>query len=180
VHNSEEFKSTKAVAEKLGIANFTVRKCLKFNKIPTRAESNRLIRYCSRCKTEKHIDNFHKNKATKNGYDYRCKECRKIDSSKRYRKIRDSKIRKKFGINSEIYERMLNSQNGRCAICGNEETSINKKYNRIKILAIDHDHKNNRVRGLLCSRCNISLGGFKEDSAILERAIEYLKKWESI
>jgi hypothetical protein len=51
-----------------------------------------------------------------------------------------------------------------CQICGG--------YQR---LSIDHDHNTGKVRGLLCSPCNIGLGGFKDNPHSLTKAIEYLK-----
>ena len=65
---------------------------------------------------------------------------------------------------------MLESQNGICAICGNLET-IQKSH-----LSVDHDHKTNKVRGLLCRECNRALGGFKDNRILLQSAINYLLK----
>ncbi len=65
-----------------------------------------------------------------------------------------------------LYERLLAAQNGGCAICGKEANG-----NR---LSVDHDHGTGRVRGLLCQQCNTGLGGFRDDPALLERAIAYL------
>ena len=45
---------------------------------------------------------------------------------------------------------MFDAQDGRCAICMNKSVTIR--------LAVDHSHSNNRVRGLLCRRCNRALG----------------------
>ena len=63
---------------------------------------------------------------------------------------------------------MYNNQNGVCAICSNHSQ-------RLK-LSIDHCHKNNTIRGLLCERCNSILGRVKDNISILENAIIYLKK----
>lgn len=52
---------------------------------------------------------------------------------------------------------------GQCNICG-------KTAN----LAVDHDHKTNKFRGLLCSNCNMGLGHFKDDPMLLEFAQIYL------
>jgi len=43
-------------------------------------------------------------------------------------------------------------------------------------LHLDHDHRTGKFRGWLCSRCNISLGGFGDSVEGLEKAIEYLTK----
>ena len=39
---------------------------------------------------------------------------------------------------------------------------------------LDHCHKTMEFRGWLCHKCNRGLGNFKDDSAMLFRAIEYL------
>jgi hypothetical protein len=41
---------------------------------------------------------------------------------------------------------------------------------------VDHDHETNKIRGLLCSRCNTGLGLFFDNISNLENAILYLKK----
>lgn len=41
----------------------------------------------------------------------------------------------------------------------------------------DHDHKTGMGREWICDSCNTGLGRFKDDIAILEVAIEYLKKF---
>lgn len=43
-------------------------------------------------------------------------------------------------------------------------------------LAIDHDHETGQVRGLLCSRCNQSIGRFEDDWRLLRRAYLYLRR----
>ncbi|HVL62404.1 MAG TPA: endonuclease domain-containing protein [Microbacterium sp.] len=70
------------------------------------------------------------------------------------------------------YDRMLKRQQGRCAGCGGRP--------RKKRLAIDHDHKTGKVRGLLCSTCNHDLLGVAERLAdpvgTLRRLADYLAK----
>jgi hypothetical protein len=73
----------------------------------------------------------------------------------------------RYGITQDDYVKMLQAQGNRCAICGNENP--NKRYR----LHVDHDHRTNKVRQLLCSSCNPKLG-VVEDSAFLERAAQYL------
>ena len=65
---------------------------------------------------------------------------------------------------------MFIAQDGRCAICERDVCEIPRG------LYIDHDHKTGKVRGLLCDRCNMSLGGFKDNVIILQNAINYLIK----
>jgi hypothetical protein len=50
-----------------------------------------------------------------------------------------------------------------CVICGSVED-----------LVVDHCHKTNVVRGMLCNHCNRGLGHFKDDPELLEFARMYL------
>lgn len=42
-------------------------------------------------------------------------------------------------------------------------------------LCIDHDHASGKVRGILCGKCNIAIGLFKDDPELMARAAAYLK-----
>lgn len=77
----------------------------------------------------------------------------------------------KYGLTPETYDEHT-AQGGRCAICGNEENV--RRGTRLKRLAIDHDRHTGRLRDLLCNRCNVALGLFKDDPDTLLRAAEYI------
>jgi hypothetical protein len=81
---------------------------------------------------------------------------------------RATRLLAEYGISVEDYERLLTAQGGVCAICS-------KSPGR-KILRVDHCHRSTRVRGLLCDNCNLALGLFKDDPALLRRAAEYLER----
>lgn len=71
---------------------------------------------------------------------------------------------------------MLKNQNDVCAICKKPESIVNSVTNKTpKRLAIDHCHKSGIVRGLLCHRCNVSIGAMNESIELMEAAIDYLK-----
>jgi RNase P subunit RPR2 len=57
---------------------------------------------------------------------------------------------------------------GVCQICGRTMTPRNSH--------IDHNHKNNKFRGVICSHCNLTLGMMKDDINYLEQLISYLKR----
>ena len=78
-------------------------------------------------------------------------------------------LKLRFGINFDQYEYMLQEQNSVCAICGNKDK-------KDKDLAVDHCHTTDKVRGLLCSDCNLGLGQFKDSVDLLLRAKKYLER----
>jgi hypothetical protein len=82
-------------------------------------------------------------------------------------------LESKYGIGKEQYDQMYHAQDGCCAICGTHRSGV--RYS----LAVDHCHVTGSVRGLLCTRCNLALGGLSDDSAVLARAEEYLRKPET-
>lgn len=73
---------------------------------------------------------------------------------------------------------MLKNQNGLCAICGEKETVINPKSSKVQKLCVDHDHKNGKVRGLLCTACNKALGLLNDDPVKVIKAHDYLLKYQ--
>jgi len=83
-------------------------------------------------------------------------------------------LKRYYGIDLAKYQEMLLAQNGVCAICFKPETSV--VNGKIKPLAVDHCHNSEKIRGLLCARCNQAVGLFGEDINVLSNAIEYLRK----
>jgi hypothetical protein len=81
-----------------------------------------------------------------------------------------------FGITLDDYNKLFIDQDGKCAICGTSTAGKPKEGLNSLRFAVDHDHATGKVRGLLCSMCNRSLGGFKDDIIILNNAIKYLHK----
>lgn len=85
-------------------------------------------------------------------------------SKGRFVRTRMSKI-----MTYEDYLVMKEKQKDLCAICS-------KKCKDGRNLSIDHCHKRNVVRGLLCNNCNLGLGKFGDDQELLQKALHYLKK----
>jgi len=90
------------------------------------------------------------------------------------RRIRNSNLKAHFNMRVKDYDKMLEKQNGVCAICGKQETMTRNR--RLKNLAVDHDHETGEVRALLCGHCNAGLGSFYENVEVMEKAIKYLKE----
>lgn len=87
---------------------------------------------------------------------------------------KNTKLRLSFGITLEEYRRMEVAQGGLCAICGQPEPSFDKRTGRRRDLAVDHDHKTGKVRGLLCGHCNRAIGLAGESPVVLAKMILYL------
>jgi hypothetical protein len=124
--------------------------------------------FCSSCKLWKLPEEFFKSSRTKNGLECQCKVCRRKKGNKKT--IFAYGLKRHYGISVEEYENFLVKQNGVCAICGNKQPDSSKKSR----LCVDHDHKTDKIRGLLCSNCNTALGLMKDDINRLAKAIEYL------
>lgn len=115
------------------------------------------LKNCRNCKENKSLDAFHNDRRTPDGrYDV-CRVCRT-----KHRNITD--------IPKDHYQSLLEAQNYSCAICG-----INAEETK-QGLAVDHNHATDEVRGLLCMRCNIGLGYFKDNITSLTNAVNYLLK----
>jgi hypothetical protein len=71
------------------------------------------------------------------------------------------------------YEILVREQNGLCACC--KEAPGLTGPDRWGLI-IDHDHKTDSFRGLLCHNCNVGLGFFKDNPEKLRQAIVYLEK----
>ena len=79
-------------------------------------------------------------------------------------KVRDSHLRRSYGISVFQYNEMARQQQYGCRICGHVVPRLNT----------DHCHETGRVRGLLCWQCNRGLKHFKDDPVLFVRASEYL------
>lgn len=71
-----------------------------------------------------------------------------------------------IGISGAQYDAMFVAQNGLCAICSEPNNKLN----------VDHDHAGGEVRGLLCRRCNLGLGQFRDNPEFLRRAEQYITR----
>lgn len=150
------------------------------------------MKTCSKCGAEKDETEFSKDKYQKDGLRTRCRSCMSEvwkagyaanpeyykqrskdwvrdnpEKSKRIRKHSDLMTLYKLPLVD--YERMLEEQGGKCAVCAVEMTT---PY-------VDHCHSTGKVRALLCPGCNTGLGGFKDSPILLLKAIEYIKKFSS-
>ena len=154
------------------------------------------MKTCIKCKNMKSFKKFHKDKTKYDGFKPYCKKCRvedgkiyyqnnKSNKTTKYNKTEEYKMKKriydneyklqkknlllknKYGINLSEFSIMLIKQNTKCKIC--ENIFENKRD-----ICVDHCHTSNKVRGLLCRKCNCALGLFNDNIMILRKAIEYI------
>lgn len=85
-----------------------------------------------------------------------------------------------YGITLAQYEELLASQDGKCAICEQPETSGDGKTGTIKRLCVDHCHNTGKVRGLLCFRCNGTLGKMEESPQLFSAMWDYMHKHSKV
>lgn len=90
------------------------------------------------------------------------------------RKRTDYQYRSLYGITLEQYEKECAEQNNLCILCGKAPRGRSIKTQR---LYVDHNHKTGKRRGLICNHCNRGLGAFMDEPELLQKAIEYLKRY---
>lgn len=149
---------------------------------------------CTFCLELKSIDSFSKDKYKATGRRSQCKECNKKDHIKRY--INDPEGQKN---RSNIYRNELRKNNPEKLKLSQRKTSLKKNYNitleeyniklkeqdslcfichtasKTKNLAVDHCHKTGKIRKLLCSKCNTTLGLLNEDLDLIDNLKKYLQ-----
>ena len=74
-------------------------------------------------------------------------------------RVKAYRAKRRYGLTFEEFDNLPKQ----CAICGNNTD-----------LVIDHDHKTGNFRGVLCRRCNLGLGHFNDNPALLLKAVDYL------
>lgn len=160
------------------------------------------LRVCKRCKKWATIDNFPK-KGTEKNHRHVCKICaakyQKAAYHKKYRyellsdekkkelsgkhkryqqknkqkianRTRSYRLKRNYSMTQEEYGHMFLRQGNSCGICKT------KKFGGMgKRPQIDHCHTTGKIRGLLCSRCNMGIGQLQDSIEVLNLAIEYLK-----
>lgn len=132
--------------------------------------TNVFERRCSTCKITKPLLDFHKLHSDRLGHSGKCKIC--VFQNNRW-----DRIKREYKLSKDDYTKLLLKQNGVCAICFKPETFTRKNTASYlpRCLAVDHDHRKNKVRGLLCFKCNVGLGVFDDDISKLKSAIRYLE-----
>lgn len=148
------------------------------------------IKLCRKCQESKPLNDFFRSDRSADGYAYQCKECVRKYRRERYAGNSEAILRKnyqyrhnkktidgrrermlqqKYGLSLDQYEALLIAQDYKCKICKHEEG----ERGRAK-LAVDHDHKTGKIRGLLCDPCNRGIGMLLDDPNIILNAYQYI------
>lgn len=134
-----------------------------------------MIKLCPGCKEKKPLEEFHANQRARDKVQTYCKLCQleynrankhgKVSRDKNPEGGKNRRLKSRYGITLVEFNDLLIKQNHRCAICKCDGSNWH----------VDHCHESREVRGILCMTCNIGLGHFKDDTKLLDAAIEYLK-----
>lgn len=132
-----------------------------------------MFKICKKCNKELEISLFSLDNKSKDKKKRYCKAC----SNDYYSSWRNSKLEeirkkdkikhyiRKYNFSLDDAEALVENRKGICEIC-----------QTFSLLVVDHCHKTNKVRGLICSSCNSALGYSKEDCEILINLIKYINK----
>lgn len=124
---------------------------------------------CTKCGEKKSLTDFHRSSSASDGKASWCKPCvNRIKRESRKRTYTPENRRKwalksRYGMTPEQVKAMHAAQNGQCAVCKKD----------IEKFHVDHDHNTGAVRGLLCHRCNVRIGGW-DDAEWLSSALRYM------
>jgi hypothetical protein len=156
---------------------------------------NTYPRQCPRCKKNKGIKSYYKKLK---GVSYYCKKCTKelrrefnatregqiknAEATRKYKKehpnfAREHHLLHNYKINIEQFDAMFATQGNKCLACGSKESGGRWQ--------VDHDHNccpthetcGKCIRGILCSKCNRTLGNAGDDKNLLVSLIMYLENY---
>ena len=157
---------------------------------------------CPRCKRELVATSFQKDAQRKSGLCIWCRECRSeirkksyykdIEKTRAYHRQAQKKrranglansrayhLKVKYNLTLEEYAQIIETQQGKCAICGVLFTANPSGVrNTLKptFPRIDHDHVTGRIRGVLCFHCNAALGHVRDNVDVIANMIRYLTR----
>lgn len=158
------------------------------------------MKQCIRCNGIFPLERYYSDKSKKDGKTPYCQDCRRekarIQNDKNPQLARDRARRARdrdrlaydlarMGLTKKEYFWLVTEQEGRCAICGEEE-ALTLPSGEKRRLSVDHDHKCCEKkrdicgmcnRGLLCNRCNRMLGMINDDIDLLKEAVNYLERY---
>jgi len=121
---------------------------------------------------EQYLKHKDKEKETRRKYLIKNRE-KVLEKQRKYNKENPDKrksaiLKYEYGITLDQYNEMFKEQEGKCAICQRHQNKLTRT------LCVDHDHKTNKVRALLCLTCNTDVSVVENR---LEEMTNYLNKY---
>lgn len=72
---------------------------------------------------------------------------------------------RKYKLSTGQFQELVRLEDGRCAVCS-------KEFSDDSQVRIDHDHTTGDVRGLVCQKCNMSLGLNGDNLAAIQQTLQ--------
>lgn len=123
---------------------------------------------CPRCNKTYPLEGFVINRSKSRGIGGYCLDCHnevvRANVEKNHGSTRNVHLKRRYDLTSEEVRVMIEAQGGMCAICRRKAAEH-----------VDHDHVTGEVRGILCFTCNVGLGNFGDDIALMRAAADYLE-----
>lgn len=143
----------------------------KRNGVSARMFLEEGVKRCPRCGQIKLFSDF-----TKRGKYCvsRCQECMSEIYYENADDIREIRREHRIGVSPGTYELLIALHGEVCAICGADKPGGKGAANNQ--FCIDHDHETGKIRGLLCTSCNVGIGMLRHNTELLNAAIDYLSR----
>lgn len=77
-------------------------------------------------------------------------------------------LKANFDLTQGQWEAMFAAQGRECAVCGTDDPGKSKWHT-------DHCHRTGKLRGILCARCNLTLGRVEDNPSTLDLMAQYLR-----
>ena len=143
-----------------------------------------LIKPCSTCGEPKDLDQYYAHPHTHDGLQTVCKSCHAKTSSAGYRKMSQTEKDRRnarskaarYGMSLDEMLAYVDAHNGLCDVCGKPDET-HRKATWTNKLTFDHDHVSGKLRGMLCSRCNIAIGSVEDNPETLYALAEYIERF---
>jgi hypothetical protein len=116
------------------------------------------FRWCPACEQPVAHEDYARNSRTRHGFGSRCRSCKAAADRAAY-------FLRTYGLREADVVALRARQGNRCSLCGDPDPGH-----------VDHDHSSGRVRGLLCERCNLALGLFRDDAHVMRCAADYVEQ----
>jgi hypothetical protein len=143
--------------------HYAIKRCRANRESGQRNEMG--LKLCNRCELWLSESNFHSDVKRVDKLSLHCKNCE-----------RNRRRAAKYNVD---VDEMLFLQFFQCAICADPIDSASSN--------VDHDHScckgksscGSCVRGLLCSKCNVGIGSFRDNALFLRGAALYIERWSN-